>query len=233
MSWDLVDALRKRFPDVEPFPRGESHPTAEHDAVTPAPATEAPAVAAPSGETSEAEAPEAQPQPAAATPARPAARGHTDPKAYAYHVPGATVPVGRLVEICRVVRDEAPFLLDYCSFVSAIDYPTDGAIDVLYHLFSTTARHEILLKVRIPRDGPRVPSVIGIWRGADWHERETYDLLGVVFDGHPDLRRIMMTEDWTGHPLRKDYVFEEPRWLVDLATQRQREIEGLGLGERA
>ncbi|MGH2376222.1 MAG: NADH-quinone oxidoreductase subunit C [bacterium] len=200
MSWDLVDALRKRFPDVEPFPRAETHPAAEHEPVAPAPA---------------------------------AGRGHADPKAYAYHVPGATVPAGRLLEICRVLRDEAPFRLDYCSFVSAIDYPADGMIDILYHLFSTTARHELLLKVRVSRDAPRVPSVTGIWRGADWHERETYDLLGVVFDGHPDLRRIMMTEDWSGHPLRKDYVFEEPRWLVDLATQRQREIEGLGLGERA
>ncbi|MGQ0550289.1 MAG: NADH-quinone oxidoreductase subunit C [Armatimonadota bacterium] len=221
MSWDLVEALHKRFPDVEPFPRSEAHP---------APAQEPPV---PAAEADDATAGEEQAPPQTAAPARPAGRAHADPKAYTHHVSGATVPAGRLLEICRVLRDEAPFNLDYCSFVSAIDYPADGAIDVLYHLFSMTARHEMLLKVRVPRDVPSIPSVTGIWRGANWHERETYDLLGVVFDGHPDLRRIMMTEDWSGHPLRKDYVFEEPPWLVDLVTQRQREIEGLGLGERA
>ncbi|HET8679990.1 MAG TPA: NADH-quinone oxidoreductase subunit C, partial [bacterium] len=193
MSWDLVDALRKRFPDVQPFPRGETHPAAEYQPVAPSPAAEAPAADVPEPEAPAVEASEGQAQPAAAAPARPAGRAHVDPKAYAFHVPGATVPAERLLEICRVVRDEAPFHLDYCSFVSAIDYPADSAIDVLYHLFSMTVRHELLLRVRVSRDAPRVPSVTGIWRGADWHERETFDLLGVVFDGHPDLRRIMMT----------------------------------------
>ena len=215
MSWDLVEQLRKRFPEVEPFPHGGEH---DH-----APAPE------PAGESDE--HPTAAPAGVPAAP-RPA-RGHIDPKAYAHHVPGATVPSSRLLEICRVLRDEAPFHLDYCSFVSAIDWPSDGMFEVIYHLFSMSARHEMLLKVRVSRDAARVPSVTGIWGGANWHEREAYDLFGIVFDGHPDLRRIMMTEDWSGHPLRKDYVYEEPRWLVDLATQRQREIEGLGLGERA
>ncbi len=227
MSWDLTEALRKRFPDVEPFPRPDAAPV--HEA--PAPAAPEPRAGMP--EASEGEAPEGEAQAAPAAGARPAGRAHVDPKVYTHHVPGVTVPAGRLLEIGRALRDEAPFHLDYCSFVTAIDYPADGAIDVLYHLFSMTAQHELLLKVRVPRDAPRISSVTGIWSGADWHERETYDLLGIVFDGHPDLRRIMMTEDWSGHPLRKDYVFEEPRWLVDLATQRQREIEGLGLGERA
>jgi NADH-quinone oxidoreductase subunit C len=148
-------------------------------------------------------------------------------------VAGAVVPAGRLLEIAQALHDQAPFHLDYCSFVSAVDRPEQGVFEVVYHLFSMEARHELLLKVRVPRLEPRVPSVTGIWSGANWHEREAYDLFGIVFDGHPDLRRIMMTEDWTGHPLRKDYVYQEPRWLVDLATQRQREIEGLGLGERA
>ena len=203
MSWELVEQLRARFPEVEPFPR---------------PA--APVPAAPAA-------------PTAAAPAAHAARPHADPKAFAHHVPGATAPAGRLLDICRVLQDEAPFHLDYCSFVSAVDWPADGVVEVIYHLFSMAARHELLLKVRVPRDALRLPSVSGIWSGANWHEREAFDLFGVVFEGHPDLRRIMMTEDWSGHPLRKDYVFEEPRWLVDLATQRQREIEGLGLGERA
>jgi len=159
-------------------------------------------------------------------------RGHGDTK-FTHHVPGAWVPVDRLLEIARVLRDEAPFRLDYCSFVSAVDWPDQQTFEVVYHLFSMAARHEVLIKVRVPRDDARLPSVTGLWSTANWHEREAYDLFGITFAGHPDLRRIMMTEDWRGHPLRKDYVYEEPRWLVDLAAQRQREIEGLGLGERA
>jgi NADH/F420H2 dehydrogenase subunit C len=204
MSWDLVQRLKERFPEIEVFPReAETHEQA------PQPATE--------------ERPTA--------PARPAPRHEA--KAYAYQVPGAFVPSARLLEIGRTLHDEPLFRMDYCSFVSAVDRPGQGIFEVVYHLFSMDARHEVLLKVRVPRDDPHVPSVTGIWSGANWHERETYDLFGLVFEGHPDLRRIMMTEDWTGHPLRKDYVYQEPRWLVELATQRQREIEGLGLGERA
>jgi len=159
-------------------------------------------------------------------------RGHGDTK-FTHDVPGAWVAAGRLLEIARMLRDDAPFRLDYCSFVSAVDWLEQRIFEVAYHLFSMEKRHEMLIKVRVPRDDARVPSVTGTWSGANWHERETYDLFGITFEGHPDLRRIMMTEDWHGHPLRKDYIYEEPQWLVDLATQRQREIEGLGLGERA
>jgi len=162
----------------------------------------------------------------------PGAAGHGD-TTFTHHVPGAWVPVGRLLEIARVLRDDAPFRLDYCSFVSAVDWPDQRIFEVAYHLFSMEKRHEMLIKVRVPRDDARLASVTGLWSGANWHERETYDLFGITFEGHPDLRRIMMTEDWHGHPLRKDYVYEEPQWLVDLVTQRQREIEGLGLGSRA
>ncbi|MDR7521348.1 MAG: NADH-quinone oxidoreductase subunit C [Armatimonadota bacterium] len=198
MSWELVERLRERFPEIEPFPHEAGH-------------------AEPPGE-----------------PAAPAGRpARHEARAYAYHVPGAFVPADRLLAVCRVLRDDPPFHLDYCSFVSAVDRPDQRIFEVVYHLFSMAERHEMLVKVRVPREAPRVPSVVDIWRGANWHERETYDLFGIVFEGHPDLRRIMLTEDWVGHPLRKDYVYEEPRWLVDLAAQRQQEIEGLGLGERA
>jgi NADH-quinone oxidoreductase subunit C len=195
MSWDLVERLQERFPEVEPLPREAPR---EGDAHAPA-----------------------------GRPARHEAKGPT------YHVPGAFVPAARLLDIAGVLRDEEPFRLDYCSFVTAVDRPDQGVLEVVYHLFSMSARHELLLKVRVPREAPQVPSVTFVWSGANWHEREAYDLFGVVFEGHPDPRRIMMTEDWQGHPLRKDYVYEEPRWLVALAAQRQREIEGLGLGERA
>lgn len=209
MSWELVERLRERFPEVEPFPREAA-----------AAYGEAPGRGTEGGDAG------------AQAAGRPAAR-HEAARGPTFHVPGAFVPAGRLLEICGALRDEAPFRLEYCSFVTAVDRPAEGSIEVVYHLFSMTARHELLLKVRVPRDAPRVPSVARLWSGANWHERETYDLFGVDFEGHPDLRRIMMTEDWAGHPLRKDYVYEEPRWLVDLTAQRQREVEGLGLGERA
>jgi NADH-quinone oxidoreductase subunit C len=214
MSWALVEQLKARFVEIEPFPHEDAHAHEAPPAVPPA----APAAGA------------AAPGSPAAT-SRPAARHEA--KGPVYHTPGAVVPVERLVEICRTLRDEAPFEMDYCSFVTAVDRPQQAQFEVVYHLFSMSAGHEVLLKVRIPRDDPRVPSVTPIWMGANWHEREAYDLFGIVFEDHPDLRRIMMTDDWIGYPLRKDYVYEEPRWLIDLAAQRQREIEGLGLGERA
>ena len=77
--------------------------------------------------------------------------------------------------------------------------------DLAFDFFSFRHRHRIALKVRVPRDDPRVPTVSDIWRTAEWHEREAYDLLGIVFEGHPDLRRILLPEDWEGFPLRKDY----------------------------
>jgi NADH-quinone oxidoreductase subunit C len=213
MSWALVEELKARFPEIEPFPHETGHAADAHPEPAPAVPAPAPAAAAP------------------AAAARPA--GRHEAKGPTYHVPGAFVPAAQLLEICRVLRDEPPFRMDYCSFVSAVDRPQQGQFEVVYHLFSMSGGHELLLKVRVPRDAPRVASVTPIWAGVNWHEREAYDLFGIVFEDHPDLRRIMMTDDWIGHPLRKDYVYEEPAWLVELAAQRQREIEGLGLGERA
>ena len=216
MSWELVERLRQRFPEVEPFPRegapAEATPPAETAPVAPAPAEAAPGV------------------PAAAPTRLPAKR--VEAKAHVYLTPGAWIPAARLTGICRFVAADPAFALDYLSFVTGVDYPEQKRIEVVYHLFSSQHRHELLLKVRVPRDDPRVESVTSIWRGADWHEREAYDLLGIVFAGHPNLRRIMMTDDWVGHPLRKDYIYEDPEWLKGLAEQRQREIQGLGLGER-
>ena len=116
--------------------------------------------------------------------------------------------------------------MTYLSFVSAIDWP--DRFEVVYHLASVNQRESVMLKVPIPKEQPAVPSVVELWSGADWHEREAYDLFGIVFDGHPDLRRIMMSGDWKGHPLRKDYVYEDPQWLIDLTTQRQHEIAATG-----
>lgn len=232
MSWELAERLRARFPDVELFPRPghvqraappeTAPPAAEpgQEPPTPAPA-EGPEASAESG-MPEAEAPKPVPV------RRPA---HEQPPAFL--TPGVFVPRENLLDVCRVLAGDPAFGLTYLSFVSAIDRPDSGQFEVLYHAYSQDTRQELAVKVRVPRDDPTVPSVTPIWDGANWHERETYDLLGIVFEGHPNLRRIMMTDDWVGHPLRKDYVYQDPAWLIDVAKERQKEAEGFGLGERA
>ena len=86
-----------------------------------------------------------------------------------------------------------------------MDWPKRNVIEVVYHLFSYKHRHGIVLKVEADRAQPVVPTIEGVWKAANWMEREVYDLFGVTFSGHPDLRRVMLPDDWVGHPLRKDY----------------------------
>jgi NADH-quinone oxidoreductase subunit C len=135
--------------------------------------------------------------------------------------PWIQVAPASLAEIARWLHDEPSLVFDYLHCITAVDYlQTDPKrkiegeprIEVLYHLSSMTHRHRLVLKVVLPRwkDGvagqlPELPSVADVWRTAEWHEREVYDLSGVHFMGHPDLRRILCPEDWVGHPLRKDY----------------------------
>ncbi len=92
-------------------------------------------------------------------------------------------------------------------------------IEVVYHLFSYRHRHAVVVKAAASRDAPTLPTVSTVWRAAIWQEREIFDLLGVVFTGHPDLRRILLPEDWVGHPLRKDYV--EPTEYHGISTKRE------------
>ena len=111
-------------------------------------------------------------------------------------------------ETARLCRDDSRLGFDLLSCISGVDYPEreEGPeIEVIYHLDSTVNHHGITIKVKLPRSDPRVESVEEIWRTADWHERETYDLVGVIFEGHHNLVRILCAEDWVGHPLRKDY----------------------------
>ena len=231
MSWDLAEKLKQRFPDVDLFPRPEDKGRDQgirgsgEQGPGPVPAGQAPEGNAPPPEI---------PGPATPTPPappkRPALAHEAGPK---YLTPGVYLPKDKLLEICRVLATDPEFGLSYLSFVSGIDRPDAGEIEVLYHVYSLERRDELALKVRVRRDQAVVPSVTGIWDGANWHEREAYDLLGITFEGHPNLRRIMMTDDWIGHPLRKDYVYEDPAWLTQVAKQRQKEAEGFGLGERA
>jgi len=113
-------------------------------------------------------------------------------------------------DICSYLRDEPSLKMDHLADLTAVDYSaypgdTGPRFEVVYNMISTVYRHRIRLKVRVPEDDPRVDSVSSVWNTANWHERETYDLMGVRFDGHPDLRRILLPEDWVGHPLRKEY----------------------------
>ena len=115
------------------------------------------------------------------------------------------VPRERFADVMRLLRDDERLLFDSLQLVTAVDYPPE-TIECVYHLFSIERGHGVVVKVRVPRDKPEIESVASLWPAADWHEREQYDLMGVIYVGHPDLRRILCPEDWEGHPLRKDYV---------------------------
>ena len=137
--------------------------------------------------------------------------------------PWIEVAAEALPAVCRFLRDEKDLRFDYLSCISGVDYFEPDAkkaakvdwqphVEVVYHLWTITHKQSLVLKVILPRwkDGvegelPEVPSVADVWPTADWHEREVYDLSGVYFTGHPNLRRILCPEDWEGHPLRKDY----------------------------
>src|SRR5438045_2154618 len=122
--------------------------------------------------------------------------------------PWVVVKPERLVEVARFLRDEPRLRFDHLSLVSAVDYPPKE-IEVVYHLDSIALNHPFIVKVKLPRATPKVPSLVGVWATADWHERESFDLMGIEFEGHPNLVRILCAEDWVGHPLRKDYKWPE------------------------
>jgi NADH-quinone oxidoreductase subunit C len=125
----------------------------------------------------------------------------SEPKVDAFCV----VKAEKLVEICRFLKRTAGIEMDFCEDLGGVDYPKRNVIEVVYHLLSYNHRHAIVLKVEADRANPVVPSVEGVWKAANWMEREVFDLLGVTFTGHPDLRRLLLPDDWVGHPLRKDY----------------------------
>ncbi len=137
--------------------------------------------------------------------------------------PWIEVAPGGIVELCRYLRDEPDLRFNMLNCISGVDYFEPDAkkaakvdwqphIEVVYHMSSLPNKQSIVLKVMVPRwkgdkpgELPEVPSVSEVWNTANWHEREVFDLIGVRFTGHPDLRRILCPEDWVGHPLRKDY----------------------------
>jgi NADH-quinone oxidoreductase subunit C len=134
--------------------------------------------------------------------------------------PCVNVDAGAIVEVCRYLRDDPETVFEVLSDLTALDWTKkdDEKIQIVYHLFSYGKRHQIVLKVDLPREAPRIATVEGVWKAANWLEREVFDLFGVDFVGHSDLRRIMLPEDWVGHPLRKDYV--ELEEYDGISTQR-------------
>ena len=110
-------------------------------------------------------------------------------------------------DMARYLRDEPDLAFDWLSCISAVDYVTDDQLCAVYDLYATKHKHDFAVKVYVDRANATIPSVMDLWSAADWHEREAYDLMGIHFDGHSDLRRILLPEDWVGHPLRKDYQF--------------------------
>lgn len=131
--------------------------------------------------------------------------------------PHAVVRPAAWHDVALFLRDDPRLHFDWLRCISGVDHIEERLFTIVYDLHATrrserpeglwTVHAEIAIKVRVARDRPHVPSVADVWPAADWHEREVYDLLGVIFDGHPDLRRILCCEDWVGHPLRKDYEF--------------------------
>ena len=137
--------------------------------------------------------------------------------------PWIEVSPSAIVEICRYLRDEPDLRFEVLNCVTAVDYfepdpkkakkvDWEPHLEVVYHISSVTHKHSLVLKINLPRwkddqEGqlPEVPSVASVWSTANWHEREVFDLSGINFTGHPDLRRILCPEDWVGYPLRKDY----------------------------
>jgi NADH-quinone oxidoreductase subunit C len=112
----------------------------------------------------------------------------------------------RVAEVARVLRDDANLRFEFCSGVSGVDYPSQRErLHAVVHLLSMTYRRRIRLEAAVTAEHPHVASVTGVYPTADFHERETYDMFGIVFDGHPALTRILMPDDWVGHPQRKDY----------------------------
>jgi NADH-quinone oxidoreductase subunit C len=193
------------------------------DPTPPAPPAAAPAAAKPAAHDN-------KPTPPAGPPDPPPPAGATVPafitglqaaipgavEQVSFHVGDWTVivPVSKLLEAGRFLRDTPGITFDFCSDVTASDWPVrPQRFDVIYCLYSTRYRTRVRLKVRAGEHDP-VPSVTGIWPAANWLEREVYDLFGVNFTGHPDRRRILMPDDWQGHPQRKDYPLEGPGELL-------------------
>ena len=122
--------------------------------------------------------------------------------------PFARVAPGKIKDVSTFMRDQDGMAFDYLMCLSGVDYG-NGKLGVVYNLSSMKWSHKFALKVDVTVENPHLQSVESVWKTANWHEREAYDMVGVIFDGHPDLRRILLPDDWEGYPLRKNYKVPE------------------------
>jgi NADH-quinone oxidoreductase subunit C len=123
---------------------------------------------------------------------------------------GVKIAPGDLKGVCRSLYQNPSVFFDLLSCITVVDNgPEAGTLDVIYNLYSIPFNHHLALKITLARDQAELDTVEDVWKTANWHEREAYDMFGVKFKGHPDMRRILMPADWDGHPLRKDYKQQE------------------------
>ncbi len=147
---------------------------------------------------------------------------------------------GRVVDILRWLRDAEAVRMNHLRSLCGVDNarrkdPNLSRFEVVYHLTSIPLRHEIRIRAQVAEEQPCIDSVVCLWSGANWLERETYDLMGIRFNNHPDLRRILLPEDWQGHPLRKEYPLkgrEEWAGMTDLLN-RVKELDQFGFNPKA
>ncbi len=120
------------------------------------------------------------------------------------------IPSSEIKKVCQELYQNSSTYFDMLSCLTAIDNgPEANTMEVVYNLYSIPFNHHVMLKVILPGENPEIDSVSEIWRTANWHEREAFDMYGIKFNGHPDLRRILLPADWEGYPLRKDYKHQE------------------------
>lgn len=123
--------------------------------------------------------------------------------------PFIKVNPAKIFEISKFLNDDKELKFTSLMCLSGLDYGAEDNLGIVYNLHSMKHKHRIAIRVDLPRDNPKLASVETLWRTADWHEREAYDLYGIHFEGHRDLRRILCPDDWEGYPLRKDYIVQE------------------------
>ncbi|MBT1687849.1 NADH-quinone oxidoreductase subunit C [Dawidia soli] len=123
-----------------------------------------------------------------------------------------------ILAVCKTAHQHPELYFDMLSCVTGLDNgPQANTLEVIYNLYSIPFNLHLMLKVVLPRESPEVDSVASVWRTADWHEREAFDMYGIHFTNHPDLRRILMPADWEGYPLRKDY--QDPQYYRDIKIE--------------
>ena len=124
-----------------------------------------------------------------------------------------------MLKACELLQSSPTMYFDQLSCITGVDNgPEAGTLEVIYHLYSIPFNQSIALKVVLPRTGAEVESVTSVWKSANWLEREVFDMYGVHFKGHPDLRRILMPADWEGHPLLKDYVHQDTYRQIKISS---------------